>query len=569
MDTIKISVSNKRLDKKPPKWLYGKYFDGLRFETNDYDRIQLKDLIDNGYSLTYVFKDNEFERKDSYMTNFYVGTQFIVVDIDKCDIPPSEFILKIKHKPSIYHTSFGNLTKEKDYKYCYHLIYVFDKIIYGKENYKKMYYTLAEDYWDFTDKQARDCLRVFFSTSSVIPNYEYKDFNITYRVNDFLSEDDNKENKENKEKWVKTCSSYISQNSFNNKQGDTKNYPTEKKTGKNRFELEERFFLDLNMKRRDFIEKYECIYPYVNTTQIDPSRFQGGYVDLRNEDYYIIPSSRWYYDKETQKVHVPKVQIGRRTNKLLVDALMFIKIVPNITKEYLVFLLIKEVYTHFDNSDGQFTNDYIIDIAKSAWKKSGDIRLEPTKKSFKVDTGYWKELGYDNWLKVANVVRQQIRSDDIGSLYDLEQSLEDNHILLKENGVKICKRGLLKWLKKNDIPYFTNKDKRNRMIIKTYEEDTSRSSRVIAKICNENGIDVGYRTVQNVINDYKKESITEEKQTTTTPLMEVKCNTVSEDTCSTITNKKHSGWKDKFYTQWTEEDTVDYLYEICGIPYED
>lgn len=565
MDTIKISVSNKRLDKKPPKKLYGKYFNGLSFETNDYDRVQLKDLIDNGYSMAYVFKDNKFERIGNYMTSFYLGTQFIVVDIDKCDIPPSEFISKIKYTPSIYHTSFGNLTEEKDYKYCYHLIYVFDKMIYGKENYQNMYHTIAADYWDYTDKQARDCSRVFFSTSSVLPNYEYRDFNITYRVNDFLLENDNKEDKEC---WAKMCSPHIFNNSLNNEQGDAQICPTEKKIGKNRFELKESFFLDLNMKRKDFIERYECIYPYINTTLIDPARYQGGYVDLRNEDYYIIPSSRWYYDKETQKARVPQVEIGRRTNKLLVDAAMFIKIVPDITKEYLVFLLIKEVYTHFNNSDGQFTNDYIIDIAKSAWKKSGDIKLKPTKKSFKIDTGYWKERGYDNWLKVANVVCQQIRSEDIGSRYDLDQSLEDNLIRLKENGMSIGKRGLKKWLEKNEIPYFTNKDKRNRMIIKTYEEDTSRSSRVIAEICNEKGIEVGYRTVQNVIKDYKEKSIREEKQTTTTPLNEVKCEAVSEDTCST-TNKKHSGWKDKFYNQWTEEDKVDYLFEICDIPYED
>ena len=89
---MKLSVGNKQLQSKPStQQEKSQYFKGLKFKTEDFDKDKIKEIIENGFTITYLYKDDEFGRTNHYMSKHYLGTQFICVDIDRCDMPPEEF----------------------------------------------------------------------------------------------------------------------------------------------------------------------------------------------------------------------------------------------------------------------------------------------------------------------------------------------------------------------------------------------------------------------------------------------------------------------------------------------
>lgn len=180
-EKINLTIANKRLKQKPIEDdEKGKYFYNLSFDTKEVNLNELKVLVSNGFTLSYLFKDKAFVRKPKYMSNNYLGTQFVCVDVDKCDISPKDFFERIKYKPTILHTSFLNKTKEKENKWCYHLLYCFDGIIYGEKNFTKAFDTLTSDYTEFVDSDAKDCHRCFFTSNSTLPNYEIITTNLIY-----------------------------------------------------------------------------------------------------------------------------------------------------------------------------------------------------------------------------------------------------------------------------------------------------------------------------------------------------------------------------------------------------
>lgn len=489
---MKISISNKVLKEKPnTQKEKSDYFKNLKFKTENLSNETIKEIVDNGYTITYLYRDNEFDRGNHYMSKSYKGTQFICVDIDKSEISPTEFIEHVKYKPSVIHTTFSNLTEKKDNKYCFHLIYFFDQIIYGENNFKKVFKLLTEDYIEHVDKQAMDCHRVMFTSNSSLKDYEYYDYDITYKVDEFIEHEDNE--------WDKISSTYKS-NIFQTIYKESKDLSQETYTTDNSFILDNQFANDMfTMSRSEFIHYYSSTYPYITETYIDSNRYENGYVDLRNENYYVVPTAQYRWDTERQKPYIPKIQEGNRNTMLWYDALCFMKIIPNITKEHLVYLLTTEAYRNFDNSDKQLDNMFIINKCKEVWNSIDNINVSPAKKSFKIDKNYWIERGMDNWLSITNYIRQQMKCEDFGNLYDYSLTIEQNLAEFINHGVKTTFNTLQKWLDQNSIPYTTDKQIRNEHVIKFYEEDNSRSSREIERLCKQNNIDVNYRTIQRIL----------------------------------------------------------------------
>lgn len=503
---MKISISNKRLDHKPDTpQEKGLYFKDLLFKTGNFHSSSIKEIVGGGWTITYLFKDDVFGRSNHYMKDNYVGTQFICVDIDKCDLSPEDFVERIKYRPSVIHTTFSNLTERKEGKYCYHLLYFFDDVIPGEDNFRVVFDKLTEDYKEYVDDCARDCHRVMFTSNSVLPNYQYEEYDMTYHLNDFISyeyddinqffkgDDESKSND-----WEKTVSYDKSYSSHYNISRETN--ISQKKDVDNTFDLDVEFLNDLyTMNRSCFIGKYSTTYPYITETVMENDRFENGYVDLRGEEYYVVPSAQYRWDHKNNKPHVPKVQIGIRTKMLWLDTLCFMKIVPGITKEYLVYLLVTEVFRNFDNTDRQMTNKFIIDKCKEVWNNMDNLNIKPVRKSFRIDKKYWIKKGYKDWLEVSRIIRRQMRCEDFGEYYDFSMTVEDNVKEMRNNNVKTTKRTLVRWLEENGFPYELEKDRRDRMIVQLYEEDRTRSSREIEKLCLNSGVKVSYRTIQKVV----------------------------------------------------------------------
>ncbi len=500
---MKMTIGNKPLKQKPdPKHEAAKYFKDIKFKTGNFNNESIKKIIENGYTITYLYNDEEFSREEGYMSNNYLGTQFFCIDIDKCDVPPSEFVEHVKYRPSVLHTTFSNLTEVKENKYCFHMLYFFDTIIYGEDNFHKVFNILTEN-MSYVDDRAKDCHRVMYSSNSSLENYEYYDYNITYKVDEFIKESyDDVENlfEVRHEEWDKISVADISNISLNNISVETK------MSQDSDFILDKEFFNDMySMKRSEFIYHYSSTYPFITETYIDPNRYENGYVDLRNENYYVVPSAQYRWDSEKQKPHIPKIQIGHRNTMLWLDACCFMKIVPNISKEHFVYMLTTEVYRNFDNTDHQLTNQYIITKCKEVWNSADKNNPKPVRKSFKIDKNYWLERGMDNWLAITNEIRKQIKCEDFESLYDFSMTIDQNIREFKNYGVSTTSRTLKTWLEENNIPYKTDKQVRNEHVIKLYEEDTSRSSREIETLCKEQGVNISYRTIQRILTDYKSQ----------------------------------------------------------------
>lgn len=503
---MRISIGNKRLEDKPVSQREkGRYFKDLSFKTGEFRNSDFKQIIGQGLTITYLFKDKEFDRSNNYMSVNYVGTQFICVDVDGCDVPPTDFVENIRYKPSIVHTTFSNLTERKNYKYCYHLLYFFDDIIYGEDNFNMVFHMLTDDYYSFVDKDCKDCHRVIFTSNSSFSDYVYRDYDLTYKVDDFIKKkyDDISDffsSSTEKEYCKKTVSQDKSTISSINLSSETKILQED-----NKFSLNDGFWNDLySLKRSGFIEKYSMTYPYFRETCVDQDKYVNGYADLRDMDYYDVPTSRWRWDVKNNRPYIPKVEKGNRNKMLWVDAVCLMKIKPDITREHLIYLLIAEVYKNFDNEDEQMSNWFIVNKAKEVWDKIDNLNARPLKKSFKIDKHYWLEKGYTNqdWLLVSKIIMKEMRCQDFGDMYDLSLTVEQNVAMFCEYDIKTTKRTLVKWCEENDIPYETDKQRRDRMVMAVFNEEPCRSSREIAALCEQMGIKVSHATVVKIIEKY-------------------------------------------------------------------
>lgn len=507
---MKISIANIPLSAKPKRenGEMAKYMKELVFRTGDFPQYQFKDIIKNGYTITYLFKDATFTRQNHYMTNNYVGTQFICVDVDKVDVDAETFAESLKFKPTIIHTTFSNLTAEKEFKYCFHLIYCFDEVIEGEQNFTTVFQKLTSDYEEYVDSNAKDCHRVIFTTNSNLENFQYIENDIIYKVSDFI----NKEycdfntffNSNNSWEKIDRLDKSNSNNNLSKGEKISQSENHSQKHIENSFNLDSEFFSNLNsMNRSDFIRKYELEFPYITHTLISEESFINGYADVRDMDYYVVPSAQYIWNPSINKGEVRKVTNGNRNTMLFIDAIAFMKIIPNITKEYLVYLLVTEVYKNFINGDGELSNWFIINKAKEVWENIDNLSLKPIKKSFVIDKNYWLERGKNNWLEVARIIRKEMKSNTFGEFYDFNSSVEENLKYFKEYGIKTKKQTLVKWLQDNNLDYYTDKEYRNQRIIELYKENTKLSSRQIEKILKDEGIKVGKDTIIKVINENK------------------------------------------------------------------
>lgn len=492
---MKITIANKGLEKKPEKSEAGTYFKDIVFQEFNIDIIDVEQVIGKGYTISYLYKDKEFKRELGYAKNNYVGTEFICVDIDKCEIDPETFISGIKYKPTIYHTTFSNLTEIKDYKYCFHLIYCFNNIILGEDNFKEVFFKLCEDYLDQVDQNAKDCHRCIYTSNSSLENYVYKNTNIIYDVSDFII--DKKDDVNSVFNRLKNDSLNISHTPSTNLSRKAENRQQDKS-----FILKETFFSDLNsLDRISFVNKYSSIYPYITETVVNNNMYDEGYADLRATDYYVVPSCKYKWNKVKGKGEIPKVEKGIRNKMLWLDACHFIKTTPNITKEHLVYCLIRVVLEHYDNKDKELTNQYIIRKAKEAW--NGTDKVGTTKKRFKIDKSYWLQRGENDWLKVTHTVQKKMKDKDFGSLYDFNLSLEQNLKVFHQFGLSTKKDTLKAWLEEKGYDYFTDKELRDKFIIEQYNNNQNLSYREIEKICKENDVKANKDTIREILREYK------------------------------------------------------------------
>jgi hypothetical protein len=427
--------------------------------------------------------------------------------VDKCNIDPIDFVERIKYKPTVVHTTFSNLTEQKGNKWCFHLIYCFDEVIKGEDNFRFVFDKLTEDYSEWVDNCAKDCHRVIFTSNKNLPNYICKDYGIIYKVKDFLSNTVVEEFVEldnffNESSSVEKNKDAFTLSSSNNREASSKNQTVKNsdKISRNDWNLNEQFFTDLNtMQRSDFIDKYytDSISSHTIITDEMIRYTNNGivYADLRGVDWFEVPS-KYRYNPTSGKSQIKKIQNGNRTKSLMFDCLMFLKCNPNITKEELITALINEVYRYYNNSDKELNNYKIVGIAKYGWNMKDNIQVEPLKKKFKI-------LISESMKKITatGVINKLMKDEEIEENIDYNLTLEDNIKLLKENGIKITKKRLQQFLQDYEVILKTDKEVRNNKVIQLHRENPTLSSRKLEILCRENGINISYKTIQGIIKE--------------------------------------------------------------------
>lgn len=499
---MKITYSNKTLTAKPQGMGIGKYFGSkgsanrIQFKTAERSIEDFQDIVSSGHTLAYqCVEDDVMNRKANY-----IGTDFIIIDIDSTDLTIDEVVERTTYKPTIIHTTFSNLTERKGNKYCYHLIYCMTETLYGEQNFDSAFAHFCCGIEDLVDSKAKDCHRITFTSNSTLPNYEYRLIGNTYSAttigdapNDYSSTIGCLSNSKEDSSVKKRDSSSIYYSLYNMNEEDRSLTVSSEE-----FELDQVFLTDLTtLPRKDFIYKYSSTYEYITYTPptVTSETLEGiVYADYRGIDYYELPSlwrTNDFGDRERQKV-----EIGDRTTQLYVEANIFILIKPDISKEHLVYDLVRDVYENYNNSDGQFTNHYILSMTENVWLHRNEFIGHPIPRKFKIlksPIGMTKQ-------SCVGIVRRLLKDESIGSLVDMSLSIEENLIELRKLGVKVKKNRLLKFIKDNHLDDYIKSDRqiKDECVMRIVSNHPDASLRELADICKQQNIMVSYETIRKV-----------------------------------------------------------------------
>lgn len=495
-----VSISNKTLKVKPAKEQMGRFFgkkgtpNRIQFLTGNYEIEDFEKIISSGYTLSYQYKNDDVmgDRKKNY-----IGTDFIIIDIDGTDLTMDEVIERATYKPSIIHTTFSNLTERKNNKHCYHLIYCLDETLYGEENFNDAFNYFSCGIEDLIDQNARDCHRLTFTSNSSLPNYEYRLLGISYSSLSIsnLHRDDSLDDKSNVDvSSVKKNNSSPIFNSLDNMRVKEKNL-TELD---NSFELDEGFLKDLNsMTRRKFIDHYSSIYDYITFTPpkiIEKTPEGIVYADYRSQQYFEIPSL-WRTNQDGSRER-QKIEVGNRTTHLYIETNLFILIKPDISKEHLVYEVVRDIFENYDNTDNQFSTRCILSLVENVWKNKDSFNAHPIPRKFKIlrfAEGISKQV-------CVGMVRKYMKDDSIGSLLDLNLSVEENLFELRKMGVKVKKKRLIQFIQDNHLDEYvwTEKQKREEKVRTIVKNNPNASLRVLSSLCKEHGIKVSREKIRKI-----------------------------------------------------------------------
>lgn len=469
-----VGLSSKSYSEKP----IGKDISSMTFF---YEELTIEDFLFHlisGHSYCGVFKNEGILTIKQKRDSNYIGSQVIGIDVDHTSLKIDDFIGKLDHKPSFYYTTYNNSDENPRFR----LIYVFDEMIEGKDHYKMVSKSIMDSIEKSVGEKVDDCsskCSQYFNGTDINNDklsVKFKNYNLVYNIDDF-----------------DVCPPSFKE------EDPPKIYVEMSDTSSTRFELNDEFKKDLcSLRRKDFLDKYSGIYHYVTSTIISEDMSVKGYYDLRNIDYYEVESEKYYWNNETKKYFKYKVQKGYRKTRLFYDGLTFKMIlVDRLTPEYLVYLMIKDVYDNFYNGDGKYGLKEI--LSKVYQVLNSNIIPRKTNRKFKIDKKYWYDLAMEkgdtvNWSKVRSIIMNDMKDNDFSSLYDPNKSIEYNI-----KNIECDKRTLMKWLKENDISYFTDKDLLIDYIKDILKINDKLSIKEITEICKDNGFKCSYMTIKRII----------------------------------------------------------------------
>ena len=435
--------------KKPEKaWM-------VQYSTQTLTLPDLKELQQKGKAFCYNFKDVDegglLTTHEKTLAGF-TYTNVVFFDIDKMPYPMQEYIAHTPFKPSLAYTTISN---GKDGKYGYRLLYAFQEPIQSIEEFDTIYYAIAAAN-GFTPRVYEDGTKYEFDYRKVNQQYyggganaETYETDLVYSIQDFSSYI-----VEGEALRLRIGSGKQSGSSKKKIFPNQNNIREQEKEQAYCSHLENPFYADLfSLPPKEFLFKYDAELIGLYNAAIATQRIlsEDGKYWTYPEDYQEVKRC-WGKGKDWRttgdiKMCVQKWQIGSgRKKRLYITAQIMKHNVPDITKEELIYCLVRERYYYYVNTDNKLNNKEIIQIAENALQR--DFKLSPCKHpKFSINKDYWLH-GNITSNAAKNIVRKEMKEAEILSLYDFGLSVKDNLAFLNENGVKVGKSTLYALKKK-------------------------------------------------------------------------------------------------------------------------
>lgn len=337
--TFNLSISTKNYIGKNTSWNTTTYLK---------TKLTVSDFINKikaGHCYCYVFNDLDEEFGQSVKTlNNFLYSNIVSIDIDNSQIEMNRYIDNLSIKPTFAYTTPSNGVKG----YRFRLVYVFNNKIKGVEAYKDAYKALISKLnIMLTDNCASSPAQQMGGNN----NAELYATNIVYS-NDIL---ESKSNDENKQTEVKST-----------KQVQIK---TDIK-----FDLNPEFLNDFNQNDYStFLAKYLELYPFFSSSNLEYISEDTPYILLPKN--YLEIKRYWLIDRVIDDDNevisntcVPKrIKDGEhRRNKLFVNGILRRFITDDkISNEYMLVMLVYELYYYIDNRTDIITKQQLYNICAS------------------------------------------------------------------------------------------------------------------------------------------------------------------------------------------------------------
>lgn len=416
--TFNLSISTKSYIGKNQSWNTTTYLK---------TKLTVSELINKitqGHCYCYVFNDLDEEFGQSVKTlNHFLYTNVISIDIDDSQIEMKRYIDTLSIKPTFAYTTPSNGVKG----FRFRLVYIFKNKIKGVEDYKAAYKGLINKLnITLTDNCASSPAQQMGGNN----NAEVYTSNIIYNIAMLES----KSNDENKQTEVKST-----------KQVQIK---TDIK-----FDLNPEFLNDFNHSDYStFLIKYLDIYPFFSSSNLEYISEDTPYILLPKN--YLEIKRYWLIDRVidddnevVSKTCIPKrIKDGEhRRNKLFINGILRRFITDNkISNEYMLTMLVYELYYYIDNRVDKITKQQLYNICASVMSadlskyKKMSIQEHP---KFIVNDDYCIKYGI-NRRQARNLSKKILTYNEIGNLYDCLLTDKQNLEVMKSFGMNISLKTL-------------------------------------------------------------------------------------------------------------------------------
>jgi hypothetical protein len=456
---LQLGISTKYFFQKP----IGNEIRKIQFRKKSLSVNEMAEMIREGYCFSHNFNTQHqvYGLREKTINNFDF-TNYIWIDIDKCDQDLKSFYNKLRHKPTISYTTLSN----SDQNYRYRLIYFLEFSISSNEEYKRYLNVIVNDiindlgknFIQFIDRKCFNTSLMMYGSKldctlilneELIYTYQFieqieSELKSLFKFKDLIGFNELKCSKE----FI--LNNVIEENTITDNGNSTTSHLC-----------------------NQVIENYKNGFNYQDyLSNVNTIKFE-------SEELYIDVSDVFIYELNLYSAKGGKVPIGNRHGTLFRQGIILRNITPTISIEVLstnLYCLYKYHYQH--------SHDFgVYEVCRIS---KGVMTMNPNDKQFK-NTGRRKylfnkdiyssiDISRENKIKELAKCKRRKRDTFLLKNYDCDKSVLDN-----AKSLNISKSTIYNFLNENN--YKTSCENKYREFLELYNKHPEiRSVRKLAKL---------------------------------------------------------------------------------------